>query len=454
VILGDMSPSDISKLDSFLGGIWATRNQWSVAHNLEVQAFDLRVNTFTEAQFSVLTQHVGVSASMSAPTFVRAEDLVQLHRQNKLMLQNFKQSTRRYSHTTQAKEWFVAVEEMFCPKPLKMQKQEVELASECVRSARTQVKICRGDMCPTCTKYMTPRQKTLKEISQETITIHARCHVLDKKKQVTFASLPVEIQNEIRKAPKEKNWRVVTCHKYQNGWLILCSCGWSMRNMMGCLHCSMVVQMSTNFEFCGCEEESLSIRHTHAYAGIQNLNLIQATHDDWKGVYSTVLSADLITAACERRGIDGSDSSGSESSNASEPKGDGDHSHRTRQANEKRQAIAAARARKSEGLAQLRAHFQEILNVIEVENREHEYERLLQDGEQRLHDWRIHLPPVPARSVTARARRPHAEERQKGPRRGPKHRKSFATKSAKEGAAQRQVTIRRARAHHITFPRK
>ena len=269
VIIGDMSPSDISKLDSFLGGIWATRNQWSVAHNLEVQAFDLRVNTFTEAQFSVLTQHVGVSASMSAPTFVRAEDLVQLHRQNKLMLQNFKQSTRSYSHTTKAKEWFVAVEELFCPKPLKMQKQEVELASECLRSARTKVKICRGDMCPTCTKYMTPRQKTLKEISQETITIHAQCHVLDPKKKVTFASLPTEFQNEIRKAPKEKNWRVVTCHKYQNGWLILCSCGWSMRNMLCCLHCSMVVQMSTNFEFCGCEEESLSIRHTHAYAGIQ-----------------------------------------------------------------------------------------------------------------------------------------------------------------------------------------
>jgi hypothetical protein len=50
VILGDMTQTDLSKVDSFLGGIWATRDQWSVAHNLEVQAFDLRVNTFTEAQ--------------------------------------------------------------------------------------------------------------------------------------------------------------------------------------------------------------------------------------------------------------------------------------------------------------------------------------------------------------------------------------------------------------------
>jgi hypothetical protein len=116
------------------------------------------------------------------------------------------------------------------------------------------------------------------------------------------------------------------------------------------------------------------------------------------------------------------------------PEGEGDHSHGTRQAAEKRQAFAAARARKSEGLAKLKAHFQEIINVIEVENREHELQRLIQDGEQRLHDWRIHLPPVPARTVTARARRPHQEERAKGPRHGPKYRKNFATKAAIECA--------------------
>jgi hypothetical protein len=85
-VLNDMSPSDLSIVDSFVGGIWATRDQWSVAHNLELEAFDLRVNTFTESQFSVLTQHVGVSASMSAPTFVRAEDLAHLYRHNRLML--------------------------------------------------------------------------------------------------------------------------------------------------------------------------------------------------------------------------------------------------------------------------------------------------------------------------------------------------------------------------------
>ena len=49
--------------------------------------------------------------------------------------------------------------------------------------------------------------------------------------------------------------------------------------------------------------------------------------------------------------------------------------------------------------------------------------------------WAVVMSNDTCRSVTARARRPHQEERQKGPRRGPKHRKNFATKSAKESAA-------------------
>jgi hypothetical protein len=54
------------------------------------------------------------------------------------------------------------------------------------------------------------------------------------------------------------------------------------------------------------------------------------------------------------------------------------------------------------------------------------------------------------RSVTARARRPHQEERQKWPRRGPKHRKNFATKSANESAA--PSSMKRARKGTATKP--
>jgi hypothetical protein len=66
---------------------------------------------------------------------------------------------------------------------------------------------------------------------------------------------------------------------------------------MCCLHCSIVLQKATNYECCGCEEENISIRHTHAFAGIQDRTAINRTHDDWKGVFCKALSVESICAS-------------------------------------------------------------------------------------------------------------------------------------------------------------
>jgi hypothetical protein len=68
--------------------------------------------------------------------------------------------------------------------------------------------------------------------------------------------------------------------------------------------------------------------------------------------------------------------------------------------------------------------FQEIMNVLEVEGNELECERFIQDGDERLLAWRQYLPPVAARVISTRARRPRAEDQQKGPRRGKRHQQS------------------------------
>jgi hypothetical protein len=93
--------------------------------------------------------------------------------------------------------------------------------------------------------------------------------------------------------------------------------------------------------------------------------------------------------------------------------------------------VAAARARKSEALGKMRSEFQEIMNVIEVEGNEQEFERFIRDGHERLLAWRQYLPPIAARVLSTRARRPRQEEQQKGPRRG----KSHQTKKRKNEAA-------------------
>jgi hypothetical protein len=250
------------------------------------------------------------------------------------------------------------------------------------------------------------------------------------RREVKFASLPTDFQNVVRSAPTKKHWRVVTCHKQQDGWLLLCSCGWSKRNMMCCLHCSICIQKATAFAFCGCEEESLCIRHTHAFAGIQDKKLIQRTHDDWQGVFTTTLSAEAIHGAFPVLSTD--DSSTSDSTGSGN--GDDNHDHATRHAARARQASQAARARKSEALGKWRSHFQEICNMVEVEQNEHEFDRLIQHGDAILLAWRQELPPVAARVATVRARRPHQEEKRMGPRSGPKG-KSRANKLSKEAAA-------------------
>ena len=111
-----------------------------------------------------------------------------------------------------------------------------------------------------------------------------------------------------------------------------------------------------------------------------------------------------------------------------------DHEHNTRHIANRRQAVAAARARKSEALGKLRSKFQEIMNVLEVEGNEHEFDRFIQDGDERLLAWRQYLPPIPARVISTRARRPRQEEQKKGPRRG-KRGKSYQGKVRREGAA-------------------
>ena len=155
----------------------------------------------------------------------------------------------------------------------------------------------------------------------------------------------------------------------------------------------------------------MSMRHTHAFAGIQDRTAIHRTHD---GVFLQSVECG-IHLCCISRGC---------LSEAAEEAADHGHEHDTRHIADRRQAVAAARARKSEALGKLRSKFQEIMNVLEVEGNELEFERLIQDGDERLLAWRQYLPPVAARVISTRARRPRAEEQQKGPRRGKRHQQS------------------------------
>jgi hypothetical protein len=94
----------------------------------------------------------------------------------------------------------------------------------------------------------------------------------------------------------------------------------------------------------------------------------------WKGIASPakILSARKFAqlAALRERTLDCSDDSDLEKqeseSEAAEEAADHGHEHDTRHIADRRQAVAAARARKSEALGKLRSKFQEIMNVLYI----------------------------------------------------------------------------------------
>jgi hypothetical protein len=193
IVQSDMSATHQGLFRAFVDNIWSKRGEWSLAHNIELQAFDCRVNTFTEANFSVLTERVGVSANMSPSTFVRREDLSVLARNNKLAYAAHRDTTRSYSHkeTTEWTQRFAVAEAVMLPKPLQILKNQILLGAACARSARTRNFICTKDIqtCSICTNYLTHGQK--KRLTSATLRIHLLCYVDEEiHKRVRFADLP------------------------------------------------------------------------------------------------------------------------------------------------------------------------------------------------------------------------------------------------------------------------
>jgi hypothetical protein len=429
VVIEDMSQNDRKLFPDFIASLWSNRAEWALAHNIELQAFDIRANTFTEANFSVLTDHVGVSASMSAPTFVRREDLVHVSRHNKCQFDAFRDATRTYSHKSDT-EWtkrFELAEQIMMPRPLEMLKNQILLGASCARSSETKCSLCSKDIseCLICSKYLTATQKS--RHTSTTLRVHLLCYVdEEQKKAVRFANMQTEFFDLVRSAPNPKHWRVVTCHMVTNGWIILCSCGYSMRNMNCCLHCSLLLQKASDYSCFGCEEDTLHVRHTNLYAANQDVSLVFRSHDDWKGVFTSTVSAVQITTAFPEVALDDVQSTAlvEDSHNPT-------HNHATRHQRDMSTAREEERATKSQIIGSLRSRIQDVINIIESLQLE-DVKVKAANFESVIFDFKQTLPMLPIRASTTRARRPAAEARNR--RNNPLKRQK-----AKEAAAPKQL---------------
>ena len=437
VVQSDMSANAAAQFESFVANLWSTRGEWSLAHNLEVQAFDVRANTFTEANFSVLTEHVGVSASMSASTFVRREDLSQVSRLNKLAHAAHRDATRSYSHVTST-EWtkkFEAAESVMLPKPLANLKNQVLLGASCARSAETKVFICSIDQCAICNEYLTKTQKKSK--NDRTLKIHVTAY-LDENltKKVHFSHLPTAYVDLLRSAPRPKYRRVVTVNEEPNGCRLLCSCGYGMRNMTCCLHVSLIIEKCSNHTACGCEEEAIHIRHTNLFASLQDITKVQRTHDDWQGVLSSAVTLESVKASFEEIPADEDDDGALQgASESTRP-----HDHGTRHQGKRSQERADEAAYKSEKLGILRSRLFELLNIVESATCKDDIDKFCGIVDDGVFAIRRQLPALPARTMSTVAKRPASQ-----PPRALSSRSKQLKKKAREAAAP-QAMQQRARA--------
>jgi hypothetical protein len=159
----DMSSKDKTLFLDFIETLNETRMYWARSHNIEVRGFDARVNTFVESNNAVLTDRVGVSASMNITTVVRKEDLSHSYRGKKLAHAAHQSTNRTHSHALNLANIFKDAEQHMCDVPLKYLKEQIEVASACLSCDRTKSYRCphaTAAQCAICSKYeRTPEEK-------------------------------------------------------------------------------------------------------------------------------------------------------------------------------------------------------------------------------------------------------------------------------------------------------
>ena len=282
---------------------------------------------------------------------------------------------------------------------------------------------------------MTATQKA--RHTSTTLRVHLLCYLDDEgqKKTVRFSSVPYDFAALLRTAPSPKHWRVVTCHLVPNGCWFLCSCGYGMRNLTCCLHASLLLQTVSQHQRFGCEQETMHVRHTNLYAALQDGSIVCRRHDDWQGVFdSTITDADITSV------VSANEMNDTECQSAVDQVSKRAHGHATRHQQEESSKRDAERVSKSEIIASLRSHIQDVVNVIEsmqlddVKTKAAEFETVVLD-------FRKTLPMLPLRASTTRARLPGAQAAMK--RRG---KSSKGKNKAKEAAAPRPMQRRAASA--------
>jgi hypothetical protein len=207
--------------------------------------------------------------------------------------------------------------------------EQVSVAQHCLLQGEASIELCKESMddCDVCKQYMLPHQGAKRNGSVHPAwfpnAIHnntaARFHVTISMEATDLP--PKNHSRQVGADPQSatetlyascpwpaKRTRIVTLHEHLGKVWLLCSCGFDIRQMMACRHCSVLLGAITDSASWGEEACSIFIRNLISFAYWNNLSDLPARDAyDFIGTATECVSlAQLAQFVAVRASIDNS----------------------------------------------------------------------------------------------------------------------------------------------------
>ena len=321
------SSAHAALLPAFLDRVYVTRSCWCLAWKLTLPAMDTAVNSRVEIENGVLSRWAGCSGRINAGKLAENE--------GRNTLTAYKREGREYfSRLNKTLTTAPLVPRNICKNLMTsisydLLSEQVSVAQHCLLQGEASIELCKESMddCDVCKQYMLPHQGAKRNGSVHPAwfpnAIHnntaARFHVTISMEATDLP--PKNHSRQVGADPKSatetlyascpwpgKRTRIVSLHEHLGKVWLLCSCGFDIRQMMACRHCSVLLGAITDSASWGEEACSIFIRNLISFAYWNNLSDLPARDAyDFIGTATECVSlAQLAQFVAVRASIDNS----------------------------------------------------------------------------------------------------------------------------------------------------
>jgi hypothetical protein len=271
---------------------------------------DTAVNSRVEIENAVLSRWIGCSGKMNAGKLAENEGRQTGSAYQREARQSFTQLTREPSGPVNA------CKKLMTSVSYAILSEQVSVAQHCFMYGDADIELCKEaiDDCDICKHSMLPHQGAKRNASVHPAwfpdPIHnntiARFHVKIAIEATELAPEHHRRETSSVSATEDlydscpwpaKRTRVVTLHEHEGKIWLLCSCGFDIRQMMACRHCSVLLGSLTDSASWGQEACSIHIRNLIGFSYWNTLSDLPAREAyDFKGTATHLVTQLQIQA--------------------------------------------------------------------------------------------------------------------------------------------------------------